>query len=392
MQIFDTALLNEATPSSCQRALQHGYRLLRFEPALEREFQQFLSQLYLRRLRFSAFMAIALYLLFVLIDFTTLPAFLATWTIGIRLGLVIPGFVAVIVASHFARGRQRLQDWVTAASVVAGLGTNAIVALSLDMHIAHPYEGVLLLCLFVYFITGLGWWRALAINTAVFVLLLLIEAKWQADVDLRIYHAAFMATANLLGAAGSYFLEYSTRTTFLINLMLRDMADHDGLTGLYNRRALNRHLERLWRQAQREGATLALAMIDVDHFKAYNDHYGHAEGDGVLKTLAQIIGAQALRPLDVAARYGGEEFVLIWYSPDLAEVPDLGERLRQAVADRQIPHEAVSRGFLTVTIGIALATPNKGGSPATLLKQADAALYQGKREGRNRTALFPEQG
>jgi diguanylate cyclase (GGDEF)-like protein len=245
----------------------------------------------------------------------------------------------------------------------------------------------LLLTLFVYFIIGLGWWRAIAVNVLIFVGLLVVESLWQPNVDLRIYHAAYMFAANIVGAMGSYFLEYSNRTTFLVNLLLRELAERDGLTGLYNRRTLNGQLGRVWRQAQREGATLALAMIDVDFFKTYNDRYGHAEGDRALQSLATLMADQALRPLDLAARYGGEEFVLIWYAPDPNNLAGLGERLRKAVFDQQIPHADSPQGVLTVTIGLAQAAPAKGGSTVELLRQADAALYQGKQQGRNRCVL-----
>ena len=122
------------------------------------------------------------------------------------------------------------------------------------------------------------------------------------------YNLLFLLFGNLIGAVGCYLLEFKSREHFLISRLLRVMADHDSLTGLHNRRSFNQHLDRLWRQAQREQKTLALLLCDVDHFKAYNDRYGHQAGDAVLQRIGAVFEANARRPLDMAVRLGGEEF------------------------------------------------------------------------------------
>lgn len=390
MLILDQALLSQTSRSSYQQALRDGYQRLRFEPELESEFRQYHTHIHLRRQRLAGVLAIVLYALFVLIDFTVLPSYVAAWTMSIRLGLIIPCFLITIWATYVERWRGQIQRLITAAALITGLGTDAIIGIALSLHHNLPYEGILLVALFIYFIAGLLWWRSLVVNAIIFAGLVYVDWRLQPVADLRVYHAAFMFAANFIGAVGSYFLEYSTRTTFLVNLLLRELAERDGLTGLYNRRTLNGQLERTWRQAQRDQVALAMAMIDVDSFKAYNDHYGHTEGDKALQLVASIIAEQAQRPLDLAARYGGEEFVLLWYQPNLAELEKLGERMRQALEERHVPHAASAKGYLTVSLGIAYAEPAKGGELVRLLRQSDAALYQAKQQGRNRTVIFPE--
>lgn len=163
----------------------------------------------------------------------------------------------------------------------------------------------------------------------------------------------------------------------------------DGLTGIANRRALDDYFGREWRRALRGEAELAVVMLDIDHFKRYNDCYGHIAGDDCLKRVAAILDATLVRPGDFVARYGGEEFVCIL--PDTGEEGAMvaAERLREAVASLRIPHEASPVApVVTISLGVATALPGKGMAPETLLKEADDLLYCAKNEGRNRVAAL----
>ncbi|MFO1251341.1 MAG: diguanylate cyclase [Inhella sp.] len=169
---------------------------------------------------------------------------------------------------------------------------------------------------------------------------------------------------------------------------LRRLAFIDGLTGLHNRRALDERLNSELRHAARTTQPLALAMIDVDFFKAYNDHYGHQAGDDALRAVAQALQRGMLRPVDLAARYGGEEFVCLLPETEAPGALAVAERLRAAVQALALPHARSSVAeVLTVSIGVA-AWPAGAGRPAltpdTLLQAADAALYDAKHGGRNR--------
>ncbi|MDX3905696.1 MAG: diguanylate cyclase [Pigmentiphaga sp.] len=172
------------------------------------------------------------------------------------------------------------------------------------------------------------------------------------------------------------------------NAQLLAMAATDGLTNLGNRRRFDEALEREWRRALREQTSLALLLIDADHFKALNDHYGHQHGDQYLRTIAQLIRSNLRRPSDIAARYGGEEFAVLLPGTDIEGAYLLAENIRRATLDARIPHLKGEQGLMTVSIGVDAMIPEEGLSAALLVRQADAALYAAKRQGRNRTCVY----
>ena len=166
---------------------------------------------------------------------------------------------------------------------------------------------------------------------------------------------------------------------------LRSLAALDSLTGLANRRTFDTALEVEAQRCNRSGAPLSLLMMDIDHFKSFNDHYGHCGGDACLKRVASAIAGSVLRAGDLAARYGGEEFAVILPDTDLPGAQAIGERLREAVEDLKIRHGALSAGpVVTMSVGGASAVPV---DPRTLIAKADAALYAVKRGGRNRSSV-----
>ncbi len=164
---------------------------------------------------------------------------------------------------------------------------------------------------------------------------------------------------------------------------LRRLARTDGLTGLVNRRTLDEILALEWRRAQRSGRPLAILFIDIDHFKAYNDHYGHQLGDQALISVGRSIAAQIHRPADLAARYGGEEFVVVLPDTPLDSAALLAEGIRAATAALAMPHARSDHQVVTVSIGVAGQDRGHWNDPTALLKAADDALYQAKAGGRN---------
>ncbi len=161
------------------------------------------------------------------------------------------------------------------------------------------------------------------------------------------------------------------------------LAAADGLTGIANRRRFDAVLEREWQRATRTDQPLALLMIDVDHFKAFNDKHGHGLGDDLLIAIAATLTATARRPADLVARYGGEEFSVILPDTDLTGAAEIAERIRAAVEVTVVatPGDRLLRA--TVSIGVAVRIPGLGGTPADLLRAADTALYAAKGSGRN---------
>lgn len=166
---------------------------------------------------------------------------------------------------------------------------------------------------------------------------------------------------------------------------LERLSHSDGLTGIANRRYFNQMLEREFHRMQRHNHALALLMVDVDAFKAFNDHYGHVVGDECLQQVAHTIAHSLQRPGDMVARYGGEEFVCLLPETSAQGALKLAHDIQTRIAGLRLPHVQSQAGdFVTVSIGVAAAQPHDIGSSQQLLVSADNRLYRAKRSGRNR--------
>lgn len=175
------------------------------------------------------------------------------------------------------------------------------------------------------------------------------------------------------------------------NKELKRLSSMDGLTNIANRRQFDETLKKEWRRSVREKGSIALAMIDIDHFKLYNDHYGHQEGDNCLKSVAQMVENAGRRPGDLAARYGGEEFVLILPGDNIKDAAKIAEKLRSEIEAKQVPHKAsATADVVTISVGVAGKAPTENDidSVGSLVTCADKALYQAKDNGRNRVEIY----
>jgi diguanylate cyclase (GGDEF)-like protein len=168
------------------------------------------------------------------------------------------------------------------------------------------------------------------------------------------------------------------------NLQLTGLASIDALTGLANRRIFDQRFEQEWRRALEEKQALALVMIDLDHFKQYNDRYGHLAGDRCLRQVADCLARYCRYPDSLVSRFGGEEFALLLPHRGGDEVLLIVEELRRAVYALALAHPGSPVGRITISIGFSVIQPLATDTPATLIQLADAALYQAKRNGRNR--------
>jgi len=173
------------------------------------------------------------------------------------------------------------------------------------------------------------------------------------------------------------------------NEALERLSLHDGLTELANRRFFDRHLAEQYAIARRFNRPLSLVLFDVDHFKSFNDRYGHQAGDDCLKRMSAILAACSHRPTDLAARYGGEEFAMILPDTDATGSRKIAETVREAVENLRIPHIGSQTGLsVTVSGGVVTLRPTEEASPRQLISSADQALYQAKSSGRNRICCF----
>ena len=170
----------------------------------------------------------------------------------------------------------------------------------------------------------------------------------------------------------------------MANEILRQASAIDGLTGLANRQSFEEFMEREWRRAIRDQRPLSLIMADIDHFKAFNDNFGHQGGDDCLKKVAAVIAEEAKRPADLAARYGGEEFMTVLPDTDLKGAIEIAERMRASVEALAVPHAYSSTaGSVTISIGVATMIPQRGMHSSSLIRLVDTALYSAKHAGRN---------
>jgi diguanylate cyclase (GGDEF)-like protein len=196
----------------------------------------------------------------------------------------------------------------------------------------------------------------------------------------RRWAAEFSPLANALDAMAQRLTEREEELR-VANANLERLATHDSLSGLANRRGFDFKLEEEWRESARTGQPLALVMIDIDHFKKFNDHYGHLAGDTCLRSvgeeLARVEGAT------VVARYGGEEFALLFAATELHRALEIAESLRAAIEALDIAHAAAPAGHITASIGVAVLRATSAESADVLIEAADAALYGAKRRGRN---------
>jgi diguanylate cyclase (GGDEF)-like protein len=171
-----------------------------------------------------------------------------------------------------------------------------------------------------------------------------------------------------------------------VNHELQQLANLDGLTQLANRRRFDECLTQEWKLLAREQQSLTLVLCDVDHFKEYNDCYGHQQGDDCLKQIANVLRRVATRPADLVARYGGEEFVLILPGTDENGARSVSERIQQEIRQLRLTHaRSEVAEFVTLSLGVASIIPSLDVAPEILIKHADTALYEAKRRGRDRS-------
>jgi diguanylate cyclase (GGDEF)-like protein len=213
-----------------------------------------------------------------------------------------------------------------------------------------------------------------------------------AAADMDIYAGWRRRAESISAAMGLFGAAFIALSVLFVRTLTRNakaeaelmmLARTDSLTGLHNRRTLDETLEREWRRAKRSGRPLSILFVDLDHFKRYNDRYGHQAGDDALATVATCIAQHARRPADSAARYGGEEFVVVLPETSSVSAASIAETIRRALGSLNMGPRAGERR-LTVSIGVATWQTKSGNTVADVIKAADQALYDAKAAGRNR--------
>jgi len=272
----------------------------------------------------------------------------------------------------------------TQARLAVGLDENAVHS-GIDRELGIAYLQVMLFGLFVLLV---AWFVGERLIVQPIRSLVRTAARFgRGDLHVRATQEPWIAEFEPLAVAlDDMALKLAGREEELriANHHLDELASLDGLTGLANRRGFDRELEREWQQAGERREPIALMMIDIDHFKLYNDRYGHVAGDTCLRSVGETLSLVTLETAVLVTRYGGEEFALLLPGLDIERTAELAEEARRAIEDMLIIHTESPFGHVTVSIGVESLVPEKAQPSAHLVEAADSALYVAKRRGRNR--------
>ena len=383
MQIPALLDLEHFSDSPYANELRRDFPDLRFAAELEKDFQAFHLDRVRSRVRFfqlaTCLLSLAVAIHLVVLDGLPVRSVLVGW-----LGVAIPVSVFLLWAS-WSPFYERL--YLPAARIALPLlGIISAVGIASRILVGHPDPFYFLTSysIALFFLGGQMFREALIANALMILAHGAALALVGEPVESVVYYVSVLTITAAVGAFVYWGVERQLRTSFLERGLMGEMAARDGLTGLKNRGAFDDHFPRMWQQGLRDRRSLALLLIDVDHFKAYNDRYGHQGGDEALRRVAQVVQGFARRPLDMAARYGGEEFVLALFDMSGEFVQELAEELRQSILALQIPHEdSPTAPFVTASIGISVVRPKMGRTPDGAVQLADESLYSAKRSGRN---------
>lgn len=242
-----------------------------------------------------------------------------------------------------------------------------------------------------FFFLGLGWHAALFCGIVTCLSFIAGALAFGLELQTSLRAGALIGLAVVACTIAGRHIERLARRDFDESSRISERAEHDALTGLKNRGVFDERLAALWRRAIENGCAIAILLIDVDHFKRFNDRYGHQAGDRTLRSVAQALERLIERPQDVLTRYGGEEFAAILYDVDAREVEAIAERMRHAAKrpptgprGRQEPEP------VTVSIGVGLVEPTEARQPIGAVQLADQALYEAKRRGRDCVVLMDQ--
>lgn len=396
-----------------------GWRL-RFPKVLEAEFQQDYSRRYRTHMQLAMLLGCVILLACGVVDPFWMPEVASElWTFRL---LIVAPMLGMLLLSRTRLGERYMQQLATIGGClcVAGL-------VGISVHASEPfnhyYSGAITMVMLVVFVLSrlqFMWGMPAAIIMVLTLnvgfiafgdarlpsLLASLPGNWglvsEPPVKLLIINNFVAIASALYALVGTFLIERSLRQNYLqsrllnfekhdleeSNLRLQYLTAIDGLTQIANRRSLDVNLATEWQRALRKREPLGLIMIDVDHFKLFNDTYGHQAGDECLREVAGALKDFARRPGDLAARYGGEEFVLVLTNATTQQASIIAERLRDRIVELAIPHQSSSHGSVTASFGVASLTPSsqhKG--PEALLLAADQALYRAKESGRNRVSV-----
>jgi diguanylate cyclase (GGDEF)-like protein len=372
--------------------LQRGFPRLRFTPQLEGEFRAVHLAETLPQVRRNLWLAIIFVIAFSGLTHLVLDEPVNRTLDLIRLGMFTPILLIglVVVYSPLYQRLYPLVSQLGAPTFGVGVTVLAVIAAA---HGVSLIATVVLVSIYIFFMLGMTFYSALGSSLLVFASYFISAAAYGLSLSVQVIDGGVLIFTNVIGAMVCYTLERATRTNYLEERLLIETASRDGLTGIHNRRLFDEHVDRIWPQATRDRASLGLLLIDIDHFKAYNDYYGHQAGDECLRQVAWCLSRCSRRPLDITARYGGEEFAIVLYEADRSHVEDAARRIQAEIESLNIVHAASPATIkrLTVSIGAACIMPKAGRTHYGFIQLADEALYDAKERGRNCVVIMDKE-
>jgi diguanylate cyclase (GGDEF)-like protein len=307
---------------------------------------------------------------------------------GIALGLILVGS-GLLAALAWSASFERF--YLPFARIIVPLRNVMVGAIVAGAAAAGESDMLMMLPLALigpFFFLGLRFRTALVSGVLTLVAFVASAAIFDLAGNFAFRSSALLCICLIACAIAASNLDKLSRAAFLERRAIVRLAHHDALTGLKNRRVFDESLAQLWPQAIEADRGMAILLIDVDHFKAYNDRYGHQAGDKTLRSVADKLSIFIDAPSSVIARYGGEEFAAILYDVDDEVARQTAERMRQAIVELEIPHQGSVADRVTVSIGVAVVRPAADRAPRGVLQLADQALYEAKLKGRNQVEVM----
>ena len=382
---------------------------LYFSEDLEREFQQDYARRYYRHMQLAGVLGVAIFMACGILDLIWMPEVAGrTWFIRLVAGVPMLGLLLLSFVRYFKQrlGERYMQFFTCIVATAAVGGLIAISQTSIKPY-DHYYFNAITVTMVVVFVLSRVQFKWGVISAIIMWLMLIVgllgfgpTSNYKLDIVV-INNFVFIASA-ISALIGTFLIERGLRQNYLQSRMLslenRDLEESnmtlqylsaiDGLTQIANRRSLDRQLTIEWQRALRKREPLGFIMVDIDHFKIFNDTYGHQAGDECLRVVASSLKDYARRPGDLVARYGGEEFALVLTDSSAEQARIVAEQMRDKIMEVVIPYEKSTQAHVTASFGVASMVPGSGqANPEALILAADKALYRAKRLGRNRVAV-----
>lgn len=410
MAIQPSGLVERSEVSAASSQFDRSLSWMRFPPALEKQFRSDGAARRMRYFLISGLLSLLVFNGFLLGDFLMVPdVFLLS--VKVRLLWFTPLALALLGLAWLLRHQMprripptALEYVVVISGVLAGASLGYILSVSRAPNSQYYHVGLMVVIMYGNMVQRLRFWYALAFSLMVYAIHIVgVLTVPLFNQRLIVPMVALLGATVVFTLMANYALERDERRQYLLSLrrknLLQDLSSvqarlqqlsrMDVLTGLFNRRHFQHYLQHTWQRARHDGDMVAIIMLDVDHFKRFNDRYGHPAGDQCLMRVAQALQDKLRRPGDLVARYGGEEFIAVLPHADADMALKAAERVRQAIAELGILHEdSDTTTTVTASIGVATCQVRADLKEDELIAAADSALYKAKQHGRNRVEVL----